>query len=210
MSLQASFLQQQKKKKEKKRKKERLGCELHESERSHFYTCFCVIKHKLCLLFFNYIIILVYKYPQMFHRSVGMANKGRSHGTRFIHTKMYFIYGHRGYSTCQNRLSAQLRMVFAENTTCIIIIQGPGMFSRYSNYTTGWLTEKSWYHFWHGQENGSRLAPGPTYSLIQWVLGVIFPRVKQPGYEDDLSPTYSAQVKKASNCPSTLPSIFME
>jgi hypothetical protein len=41
----------------------------------------------------------------------------------------------------------------------------------------------------------SRLAMGPALPLIKQVLGLISPRVKRPGPEDDHSPPPSAEVK---------------
>jgi hypothetical protein len=53
----------------------------------------------------------------------------------------------------------------------------------------------------------SRLAPGPTQPLIQWVLGTIFPRVKWPGREADHSRPSSDEVKNGIAIP-PLPNMF--
>jgi hypothetical protein len=52
----------------------------------------------------------------------------------------------------------------------------------------------------------SRLGLGPTQSIFQWVLGVVSPGVKQPGYEADHSP-----LSKVNACSYTFtpPYIFM-
>jgi hypothetical protein len=41
----------------------------------------------------------------------------------------------------------------------------------------------------------SRLALRPTQPPVQWVLGVMVLGIKQKGYEADLSPPYSSDVK---------------
>jgi hypothetical protein len=44
----------------------------------------------------------------------------------------------------------------------------------------------------------STSALGPIQPPIQWVLGALFPGVKRPGREADLSPPFSAKVQ--GNC----------
>jgi hypothetical protein len=50
---------------------------------------------------------------------------------------------------------------------------------------------------------------GPTQPPIQWVRGVVFPRVKRPGRETGHSPRTSAEVKKTWIYTSTPPYAFM-
>jgi hypothetical protein len=66
-------------------------------------------------------------------------------------------------------------------------------------------------HFWSEQglvflsTTASRLVLGPTKPPIQWVLGVLFLAVKQPGLEADHSHPCSAKVNNVWSCTSTPP-----
>jgi hypothetical protein len=48
-----------------------------------------------------------------------------------------------------------------------------------------------------------------TESPIQWVPGVLFPRVKRPGREADLSPPSGAEVKNSWSYTSTPHYVFV-
>jgi hypothetical protein len=62
---------------------------------------------------------------------------------------------------------------------------------------TGWMdgirfpVEARNFHY----STTSRLALGPTQPPIQWVPGVLSPKVKQPGCEANYSPPFRAEVK---------------
>ena len=84
--------------------------------------------------------------------------------------------------------------------------------SRYSDYTTRFITEKSWFHSRKRQEmclfsKTSRLRP--SQSPIQWVPEDIFRGVKLPKREANLSTPSSVEVKNARHCTFTSPYDFM-
>jgi hypothetical protein len=54
----------------------------------------------------------------------------------------------------------------------------------------------------------SKLALRPTQSPNQWVLGALFPRVKQSGHEADHSPPSGAKAKDMCSYTSTPPYSF--
>jgi hypothetical protein len=51
----------------------------------------------------------------------------------------------------------------------------------------------------------SRLVVGPTHLPLQWILGVLFPELKQLGHKTDHSPPSTAKVKNAWSYISTHP-----
>jgi hypothetical protein len=68
-----------------------------------------------------------------------------------------------------------------------------GQFCHYtSEIEAGWPRNQV-FNSQEGQEiflfsTASKSALRPTQPPVQWVLGTVFPRVKQPGHEDDHSP----------------------
>jgi hypothetical protein len=96
----------------------------------------------------------------------------------------------------------------------LIFTAGAGIVQSVYQWARGWMAKESLFNSQEGQEIfllpiASKPAVRPTQPPIQWVLGTLVPRVKQPGHEDDHSSSSSAKVKNMWSYISTPPYVFM-